>query len=271
MPWTRPFLACCDVARRAFEIANRAGDLSYAVFSLLGLPPLLLWSGIPLDEVECEAEPGLDFARKANFGLFVPLANLQLGLIRTLRGSTSKFGSLDHREFDELLFERHLDRHSPMVCCLYWILKLQARFFAGDFISAIEVSARVKPLLWHSPGLDFAVYEFHSALARAALWDSAMPDRRQEHFDALEAHRKQLAMWAEHCPGNFEDRVALVGAEIARIEGRSLDALSSTSRPSDRPARTALFILRRSPISSPGNITRLRLRDIRRRFSSECA
>ena len=225
MPWTRPFLACCDVARRAFEIANRAGDLSYAVFSLLGLPPLLLWSGIPLDEVECEAEPGLDFARKANFGLFVPLANLQLGLIRTLRGSTSKFGSLDHREFDEILFERHLDRHSPMVCCLYWISKLQARFFAGDFISAIEVSARVKPLLWHSPGLDFAVYEFHSALARAALWDSAMPDRRQEHFDALEAHRKQLAMWAEHCPGNFEDRVALVGAEIARIEGRSLDAI----------------------------------------------
>ena len=54
-------------------------------------------AGIPLDEVEHEAESGLDFAQKANFGYFTPVSNLQLGLIRTLRGSTSKFGSLDHR------------------------------------------------------------------------------------------------------------------------------------------------------------------------------
>ena len=150
---------------------------------------------------------------------------LQLGLIRTLRGSTSKFGSLDHAEFDEILFERHLDSQSPMVCCWYWIAKMQARFFAGDFVSALEASAEARPLLWRSPGLDFAVYEFYSALAHAALWDSAMPDQRQEHFDALEAHCKQLAIWAGHCPENFENRAALVGAEIARIEGRALDAI----------------------------------------------
>src|SRR5580658_364628 len=225
MPWMKPLLACCDVARRAFEVANKAGDLTYAVFSLLALPPLLLGAGIPLDEVECAAESGLDFAQKANFGPFAHFANVQLGLIRTLRGSTSKFGSLDHTEFDEILFERHLDSQSPMVSSWYWIAKLQARFFAGDFVSAIEASAKALPFLWRSPGLDFAEYEFYSALARAGLWDSAMPDRRQEHFDALEAHCKQLAIWAEHCPANFENRAALVGAEIARIEGRSLDAI----------------------------------------------
>ena len=30
--------------------------------------------------------------------------------------------------------------------------------------------------------------------------------------------------WVENCPENFENRAALVGAEIARIEGRVLDA-----------------------------------------------
>ena len=34
---------------------------------------LLLAAGIPLDEVECEAEFGLDFAQKANFGLVSPM------------------------------------------------------------------------------------------------------------------------------------------------------------------------------------------------------
>ena len=42
--------------------------------------------------------------------------------------------------------------------------------------------------------------------------------------DAVAAHHKQLQVWAENCPENFENRAALVGAEIARIEGRVLDA-----------------------------------------------
>ena len=185
MPWMKHLRACCDVARRAFEIANKAGDITYAVFSIVGLSPVLLAAGIPLDKVQWEAEFGLDFAQKANFGLVTPFANAQLGLIRTLRGSTSEFGSLDHADFGEIPFERHLDSQSPMVCCWYWIAKMQARFFAGDFVSALEASAEALPLLWRSPGLDFAVYEFYSALAHAALWDSAVPNRRQEHFDAI--------------------------------------------------------------------------------------
>jgi hypothetical protein len=35
----------------------------------------------------------------------------------------------------------------------------------------------------------------------------------------------QIDAWAENCPENFENRAALVGAEIARIEGRDIDAM----------------------------------------------
>ena len=44
-------------------------------------------------------------------------------------------------------------------------------------------------------------------------------------LEALAAHHRQLEIWAEHCPENFENRAALVGAEIARLEGRDLDAM----------------------------------------------
>ena len=53
---------------------------------------------------------------------------------------------------------------------------------------------------------------------------SASPDQRPKHFAALTAHHRQLEVWAEHNPATFENRAALVGAEIARIEGRTLDA-----------------------------------------------
>jgi predicted ATPase len=119
MPWMKHLHACSDVALQAFEIANKSFDTSYAVFSRIAVIPLMLGAGVSLDEVESEAECGLNFAQKANFGFVASLADLQLGLIRTLRGSTSKFGSLDHVEFDEILFERHLAGQSAMVICRY--------------------------------------------------------------------------------------------------------------------------------------------------------
>ncbi|HMH18926.1 MAG TPA: PAS domain S-box protein, partial [Burkholderiales bacterium] len=39
------------------------------------------------------------------------------------------------------------------------------------------------------------------------------------------AHHKQLQVWAESCPEHFENRAALVGAEIARLEGRDVEAM----------------------------------------------
>ena len=69
-----------------------------------------------------------------------------------------------------------------------------------------------------------AEYHFYGALARAAACDSATPDERREHFDALAKHQKRLVQWAENCPDNFENRAALVGAEIARLEARTIDA-----------------------------------------------
>src|SRR5262249_54477046 len=62
------------------------------------------------------------------------------------------------------------------------------------------------------------------ACARSSF-DSASSGQAQQAFDALAAHHRQLESWEENCPENFENRAALVGAEIARLEGRDLDAM----------------------------------------------
>jgi PAS domain S-box-containing protein len=110
--------------------------------------------------------------------------------------------------------------------CFYWVRKLQALFFAADYVSALDASLKAEPLLWTAPSnLEIADYHLYGGLCRAASWDSAFPDQRKQHFEALTAHHRQLEVWAENCPENFENRAALVGAEIARLEGRDLDAM----------------------------------------------
>jgi PAS domain S-box-containing protein len=227
VPWTKHVQASRGLIRQALEAATKVGDLTVTVYSFDNLNTNFLAAGDPLIEAQRQAERGLEFAEMARFGLVIDEISAQLGLIRTLRGLTQQFGSFDDGQFDELRFERHLADHPalPPVECWYWIRKLQARFFAGNYPSALDAAERARKLLRMSAALfETAEYHFYAALARAAVYDLETPDGQLKHFQALTEHHKQLAIWAENCPENFENRTALVGAEIARVEGRELDA-----------------------------------------------
>ncbi|MFZ6178899.1 AAA family ATPase [Nannocystis pusilla] len=227
-PWTRHVRTGLEWMRRAFDAAQEAGDLTFAAYVCMTSLTDLLFAGEPLGDVQREAERGLEFVRKARFGLIVDSIMGQLGLVRTLRGLTPDFGAFDDAEFDEGRFERHLegDLRLAFATCLYWTNKLQARYFAGDHRSAAAAALKAEPLLWSQPSqLEVAEYHFFSALTHAAQYDAASSDERPRHLAALAAHHHQIEVWAENCPENFGNRAALCAAELARIGGRELDAM----------------------------------------------
>ena len=170
--WARPVRTGRPLLRQAFDAAQQAGDLTFADYSRTHLISNLLASGDPLGDVQREAEAGLDFARQARFGLIVDRITGQLQLIRTLRGLTSIFGSFNDAEFEEARFERHLeaDPRLAIAACWYWIRKLQARVFSGDYTAAVAAAAKAERLLWTSPAVfERSEYHFYAALAYAAL------------------------------------------------------------------------------------------------------
>jgi predicted ATPase/transcriptional regulator with GAF, ATPase, and Fis domain len=227
MPWTKHPASGQDLVRRAFDAFYRAGELAFAGYCFTTSFALSLAVGAPLSEVQAEVERGLAFSRKAQLSLVHDVLSTQLGLTRTLRGFTATFGRLNHEGYDERETELHLASHRNLgfVECFYWVRKLQARFLAGDHASAVDAAMNAQPLLWNTPS-NFETVEFHlyGALAHAAAHDVASGDQRRQHLEALAGHHQQLEAWAEHNPVTFENCAAIVGAEIARIEGRVLDA-----------------------------------------------
>jgi PAS domain S-box-containing protein len=230
--WTRHIRTGRPSLRRAFDAAQQAGDFNYASFSRHRLITHLLACGDPLAEVQREAEAGLDFARQARVDLAVDRITGQLQLIRMLRGLTPEFGRFDETGFSEAQFERHLeaDPRLEQAAHWYWIRKLQARVLGND-PAAIAAAAKAERLLWTAKAL-FELVEFHfyAALAQAAIGDATSAAERAFseqalRLEALAAHHRQLQQWADICPEDFADRAALVGAEIARVEGRELDAM----------------------------------------------
>jgi signal transduction histidine kinase len=227
LPWARHLKASRDLLRRAFEAANQMGDLTFAAFACTNLATNLLAAGDPLVEVQVEIERNLAFAQKIRFGYAIDLVSIQLGLVRTLRGLTAKFGSFDDGQFDEQRLEGRLTSNPQLAPAqsAYWVRKLQAHFMAGDYASAVEASSRAQKLVgaWQTAP-ETAEHHYYGALSQAAFYDSASSEERQQHLDALVAHHRQLEVWAANCPENFANRTALVSAEIARIEGRIVDA-----------------------------------------------
>ena len=235
VPWTRPIMDGIDPARRAFQMAIEHANPTDAALASRALTSILLASGHPLDQVEIEAEGALEFVLP--FGFFLDRISAPLALVRMLRGRTAKFGSLDDGRFTERAFEERVTSQPAQAFleCYYWLRKLQARFFAGDYVSAIDAADRVATWYATSPSLSLFMlekeeYHFYAALARAARCEPIGPDPYANHREALGRHERELRTWATSCPQNFEDRAALVGAEIARVEGSPLEAMDLYER-----------------------------------------
>ena len=143
--------AVVTLLRRAFEAAHDSRRPHVRGLQLRQ-PERRTSSRRAIRSPKCSAKPSTacDSREKARFGFVVDIITAQLGLIRTLRGLTPRFGSFDDEQFDEARFERHLSANPALALpeCWYWIRKLQARFFAGDYASAVDAAARARRLLW---------------------------------------------------------------------------------------------------------------------------
>src|SRR5262249_52636398 len=95
-----------EPSRRAFQMAKEHGDPTYASLASRGLSTILLALGHPLDQFEREAQDALEFVQR--YGFFLDRLSAPIALARTLRGRTTKFGSLDDGGFTERSFEEHI-------------------------------------------------------------------------------------------------------------------------------------------------------------------
>jgi PAS domain S-box-containing protein len=228
VPWTQHVRKGREFLFRGFDLASRIGEISYAGYACGQLTTNYLMAGDPLIEAQAQAEHGLAFARKVGFGTIEGWILGQLGLIRSLRGLTTRLGSFDDAVFRESDLERDLAGKPALGLpeCWYYIRKLQARFLAGEYVDALQAASRAQPMVEGTLSLlEVVEYHFYDALCHAAVHESASPEDRKYHRARLTEHLEKLDTWGLHCPENFANRAALVGAEVARIEGRDVDAM----------------------------------------------
>lgn len=223
--WVQPVRTCVAPLRQVFEVANRTGDLPVGAFAGNSLVSNLLATGEPLAELQGEAERGLAYARKIGFGLGIDFIEAQLGFIQMLRGQTRPFGRLEAAPPSDLGNEHRQTSTSLVSACWRSIRRLQASYFAGDYPAATQAGLIAQKLLRSSHAfIEEAEYSFYSALTAAGLCSAASAQTRQASLADIGMHHRQLQVWADLCAQNYASHATLVAGEMARIEGRYLDA-----------------------------------------------
>jgi PAS domain S-box-containing protein len=229
-PCSAHLRAGIPLLRRSFGLAQEAGDLTYAGYCCDRLVTLLLAAGENLEDIETVAEEGLAFVDKLGFHHLTGILVGQLRLVQCLRASALNAFSFDDGDFNERSFEQTLqnDPHLVFVRNWYWIRKLQALFYEGNYEAAVAAASNVEPLMQMAPSF-FEAFEvhFYAALARAAIIDRPSTPEALASYELISAHLQQLQAWTAKSPENFADRAALVSAELARLSGRVAEAMES--------------------------------------------
>jgi PAS domain S-box-containing protein len=222
LPWVKHISQALPLQRLSVDLGRSSGDTAFAAYTWRHIVTTMLVSGAPLVDVQQEAERAIAFARSTQLNIVPERLVEQLPLILFLRGLPSD----DAHNDDQWAREDARDnRGLAQIVGFHWVLKLQERFFAGEYVAAIEAATYVEPIRWGMLAeLEEADYDFYAALAYAALCVGERESLRAQHLSSLCAHACRIRTAAEHCPENFSNRDALVSAELARLEGRLLDA-----------------------------------------------
>ena len=157
----------------------------------------------------------------------VETIRLEQQFVMSLKGATLAPTSFDDGTFDEAACVRAYWRRRPSArLTLYYVMKQQVAFLYGRLrgVARLRGPGRRDDARSAVAGLPTTSCFYRALHAGRALPEGA----RRGAAGAprtLEQERQKLERWASNCPENFQNRYALVSAEVARIEGRDLDAM----------------------------------------------
>ncbi|MBD2024534.1 response regulator [Leptolyngbya sp. FACHB-711] len=204
-----------------------AGDITMANYNGFQGSWQMIEAITPLMDADRAIQKYLAFAHQSKHEAAYQTIRLQQQLILNLQGQTPHSHTLNGDGFDEgqaLAILKRTEFASGIV--FYYIIKLIVFFTYEQYQEALQSAQEAFKVLGAVRSLPIeANYLLHHSLVLTALYSSQSSEVQTEYLTTLQQQQQQLQYWADYCPANFLHKALLVAAEVARIEGRDLEAM----------------------------------------------
>lgn len=226
-PWTRPLAFALARAREAKEAGHRCAERRMLCYSCNHIISDLLAMGAPLAEVRGEAKALLAVAIDAGYDDIIDLVSAQQEYVLALQeGPDHTVGRWE---------DDPGRKGTPMTCLPFFThaLRGQAALFHRNLrLAAVSLEAAAGTA-WSAPGhIAVAEVTFYAALSQTQAHTHTRPHIHtpaqaplKDTLATVARLRRRLALWAATNPLTFTNKLALVDAEIARLEGDQIEAL----------------------------------------------
>jgi PAS domain S-box-containing protein len=225
--WCEPFARNLPLFDQAFQAFLDSGDIIWASYLTYNAVWLHFENGDQLDQIRDLARNYAAFNQRSHNDIVYIVDRVEEQFALSLQGKTRSLTDFNDGDFDEAASAAAIERASFGIGLAYYRISKQiAALVAGQFAEALAWAERVAPVLASASSMAiWGSYHFFYALTMTALYDQADEERRHEFAGRLAEVLKKQKFWADHCPENFANRYYLVSGEIARIEGRDLEAM----------------------------------------------
>ncbi|WP_437737466.1 AAA family ATPase [Sorangium sp. So ce1335] len=222
--WCEHISHSLEALRSGLRLSLEMGDQVYAAYCASFVLQFRFYAGESLADLEDSLSTAIELADRTGDLVNQAFSRALQQAIRALTGQTRHPASMESAGFEESAFTA---ASPPPGLPMYGVAKATVEYFAGRFRDAVATSDRWTLVPGH---FYHAEHVFHRALSLAELTRTAAPEEQAALLDRLRADAATLEAWARSSPDNHAHRAALVQAEIARIDGRTSDALDLYDR-----------------------------------------
>ncbi|HET7539106.1 MAG TPA: AAA family ATPase [Polyangiaceae bacterium] len=220
-PWTRPLRETIEIHRQGARVGFEVGDQMHAAYCYGGGLVNRVIAGELLDSIQRDI-PGYSQSLHAA-GDVINLGFVQLNeqTLRCLKGEAASLAAFD----GEAEFEAKPP--IPPVAAMYGAFKAMLRYLARRPAEALAATDHYQPL----PAMFYSVeYHFYRALSLLELAREAQGAERAAYLERFHAELGLHERWARACPQNFAQRLSIIQAEHASLEGRVTEAMALYER-----------------------------------------
>lgn len=215
--WIRPLEFSLDCAEKALKASRSEGNPSMASHANNQIISNLLIMGAPLERIEQQIDVGLLLCRQHNFRFSQVTLDAASSFVCALRDLAEPSCAEPASHFLETSIVPAKFRG--------WLFRGIQSFIFHNPHGAQDSLLKAREYAWSLPAHILQLeLELFSALTVTALCDSAKD--LPASLVSLQPSLAKLRRWAALNPATFRDKLLLVEAEIARIEGRTLEAMA---------------------------------------------
>ncbi|MCW5201461.1 AAA family ATPase [Desulfobulbus sp. US4] len=220
--WKRHAQETIEPLTEGCQYGLEAGDLEFAGVTLMHCGSYMFWLGHPLPAVAQQHKKFSAVMQRFNLEYQLIYLKIWQQTVLNLQGKKSMPFRLEGEVFDEdEMLPTLLKKNYGMAVFAVYLAKMMLCYLFKEVDQALDNAILAEEYEQANTGVMVVpIYQFYYSLVLLATLPDVSQDEQVDILRKVEAHQKQMRVWAMHAPDNYQHRYALVEAEKARFLGK---------------------------------------------------